>query len=376
MVKKGLILVVLLVAIASALDAQQPSFAKRIITKVLVDTTASNERSLRVYPTLGYAPETSFEFGLSSLMLFKAKNNDSNRLSELQGFTFITLQKQYGIFIDNAIYGDKDKWFFLGKTKFQRFPLLYYGIGPNTDAGEPAVIDASYLLLRQRVLRKVVPNLFFGPEVDYQLLFNTDFKQPSDKVYPLPEGANGTSNLGLGLALVYDNRHNVLNVRDGLFAELSALDYRPETGSDYRFYAMTLDIRSYHPINKRNVLAWQLFGNRFKGNVPFNQLALIGGDMMMRGYYQGRYRDKNLFSGQVEYRLLPFKFSKRIGGAVFGSLAAVAPRYGAFAMNEIRYAGGAGLRYLLFPKKDIFIRFDVGVTREGLNFYLYTGEAF
>jgi len=30
----------------------------------------------------------------------------------------------------------------------------------------------------------------------------------------------------------------------------------------------------------------------------------------MRGYYLGRYRDKNLLAGQIEYRILPFGFSK------------------------------------------------------------------
>ena len=37
----------------------------------------------------------------------------------------------------------------------------------------------------------------------------------------------------------------------------------------------------------------------------------MGGESLMRGYYLGRYRDKNLLAGQVEYRILPFSFSKR-----------------------------------------------------------------
>ena len=37
-------------------------------------------------------------------------------------------------------------------------------------------------------------------------------------------------------------------------------------------------------------------------------LSLMGGESLMRGYYLGRYRDKNLVAGQVEY-ILPFAFS-------------------------------------------------------------------
>lgn len=31
-------------------------------------------------------------------------------------------------------------------------------------------------------------------------------------------------------------------------------------------------------------------------------MPLLGSDERMRGYYRGRYRDKNVVSGQLEYR--------------------------------------------------------------------------
>ncbi len=361
-----------------AAEAQErKKWLSGLVYKVVMDTSSSEKRSFRVYPTIAYAPETSFEFGVSSLLLFRARQDTLNRLSEVNAFTFVTLREQYGLWFDNAIYGDKDKWFFLGRTRLQRFPLLYYGIGPGASGDSPAVIDANYLLLRQRVLRRVAPNLFFGPEFDYQLLYKTAFNQPGGKPpYELPEGSEGTGNLGGGLALVYDNRHNVLNVRKGFFGELAFLAYNPAWGADYRFSSINIDFRSYHTVRRNNVLAWQVMGSFMNGSVPFNQLAQIGGDMMMRGYYQGRYRDRNLLAAQIEYRMLPFSFSRRIGGTLFAGVAGVAPALRAFEANEARFTAGAGLRYLLFPKKDIFLRFDVGFTEEGPGFYIFTGEAF
>jgi hypothetical protein len=361
----------------NALGQDNDGWFRRFVNKAIADTTAPGKSSFRVYPTLAYSPETSFEFGFSSLALFQAKNDTLNRLSEVNAFTFITLEGQYGIWLDNAIYGDRDKWFFLGKTKFQRFPLLYYGIGPNTENREPALIDANYVLVRQRVLRKLIPNLFLGPEVDYQQLYNTRFNQPENgNEFDQPLGSNGGKNLGLGAALVFDNRHNVLNVRDGKFAELAFLTYRRDLLSDHNFYGFNLDIRSSHPTNSRNVFAWQVVGNFMSGNVPFNQLALMGGEMIMRGYYSGRYRDKNMIAAQAEHRWLPFKFSRRFGGTVFGAAAVVAPKVNEFSWKNIHPSGGVGLRYLLFPKKDIYLRLDVGFTKDGPGFYLFTGEAF
>jgi hypothetical protein len=54
----------------------------------------------------------------------------------------------------------------------------------------------------------------------------------------------------------------------------------------------------------------------------------------------------------------------------------VSPHFRDFSVNDIRPTGGVGLRYFLFPKKDIFLRLDVGVTPGGIGFYIFTGEAF
>ncbi|MDR6195430.1 hypothetical protein QE357_002482 [Siphonobacter sp. BAB-5404] len=360
-----------------ALAQEHPSWVRRTINRMITDSTAPGKPSFRVYPTMGYSPETSVELGLSSMLLFQAKNDTLNRLSEVTAFTFFTLESQYGIWFDNFIYGDKDKWALLGRTRFQRFPLLYYGSGPATSGDNPAVVDAMYIQARQRLLRKLVKNFFVGPQVDFQNLYNTRFKQPTEgQPFELPLGHEGSTSLGLGVSVVYDNRHNVLNVRKGLFSELSFLSYRKSWASRYNFDGITFDNRVFRPINRRDVLAWQVYGSFMWGNVPFNMKSLLGGDMIMRGFYQGRYRDNNLVSTQLEYRMLPFGFSKRIGGTVFAAAGAVAPKLGQLNVRQFVYAAGVGLRYLMFPKKDIFLRADMGLTSEGPGFYIITGEAF
>ena len=96
----------------------------------------------------------------------------------------------------------------------------------------------------------------------------------------------------------------------------------------------------------------------------------------MRGYYLGRYRDNALVATQAEYRFLPFPFSKRFGGTIFGGLGTVGPSIMDLKLDQLRACGGLGVRFLLFPGKDIYTRFDFAVTREGLGYYLFIGEAF
>jgi hypothetical protein len=342
------------------------------------DTSDIAKPQFLVYPTLAYAPETSWEFGLSSLYVFYAKGDTANRMSEVNGFTFVTLQKQYGLWFDHALYSNENKWFSLGRIRFQSFPLLYHGIGPDTPEEHVAQVNANLIQIKERVLRKLYQSVYLGLEVDYQRLSAVEFLTQPNESLELPLGSTGSANLGFGVGLLYDNRHNVLNVRKGFFSELALLRYDQRWGSDFSFTSLLSDTRFYRPINKRDVLAAQLLGQFNVGNTPFNQLALLGGESLMRGYYLGRFRDNNQLAAQVEYRFLPLPlgFSKRLGAALFASSGTVFDQFRALSLRDVVWAAGGGFRFLLFPKKDIFSRVDVAFTREGPGFYIFIGEAF
>ena len=366
---------------ALASSAQEDStgqfFLWKYVNSILNDTTAQDEAQLLVYPTIGYAPETSWELGFSTLYVFYANEDTTNRLSEVSGFTFYTLENQYGIWFDHALYSDQDKWFFLGRSRFQSFPLQYYGIGPDSPSEFSAVVEGNYLLLRERVLRKVTSSFYIGASLDYQNLYNVNLLGNEGDAIPSMRGSDGSANLGMGLSLVYDNRHNVLNVRDGLFSELSFTRYDKAWSSDFSFTNITFDTRWFYPVNKRDVLATQLLGQfNTAGNPPFNQLALLGGENIMRGYYLGRYRDDYLLAAQVEYRMLPLPFAKRFGAAAFLATGEVFSDEDPFRFSRLLPTGGVGGRFLLFPEKDIWVRIDAAFTEEGPGFYFFIGEAF
>jgi hemolysin activation/secretion protein len=170
----------------------------------------------------------------------------------------------------------------------------------------------------------------------------------------------------------------VLNVRNGAFAELALLHYDKIWGSDFGFTSILSDNRLYKPLSSRNVLALQAYGQFTVGQPPFNQLALLGGESLMRGYYAGRFRDRNQLAAQAELRMLPLRlgFTRRLGAAVFGSAGSVFNEFNQLSLRNFVVAGGAGLRFLLFPKKDIYSRIDFAVTKEGSGLYIFIGEAF
>lgn len=361
-----------------SVSTDKRNFLKKYIDDIIMDTTSSGEPQLLMYPTIAYSPETSWEFGVSSLLIFYANKDTNNRLSEINGFTFYTLENQFGLWFDHAIYLQDDEYISLGKIRLQSFPLFYHGIGSDTPEDYVGLVDGYQIYVKESILKNIHKDIFLGLEFNLQSLRKVDFV-PEDGV-DVPEvlGIDGSTNLGLGLGLVYDTRHNVLNVREGHFHELYYLHSDPFWGSDYNFSTVISDNRLYNSLNKRTVLANNLLGQFNWGDVPFNQMALLGGESIMRGYYLGRYRDLNQIAFQSELRVLPFdlKFTKRLGGAVFASAGAVFPNFKELGTDDLVWSLGGGLRYLIFKNKDIYTRLDVAYTPEGIGFYFFIGEAF
>lgn len=356
---------------------KKQSFPVRYLKRVFFDTMPKSQPQLLAYPIAAYSPETNVELGVSALYVRYAKGDTNNRLSEINGLAFYTLQNQFGGIIEHAIYSDKNTWFFLGKLKFQSFPLTFYGIGAEAPNVKLSKVEAFQFQLKERLLHKLHGNFYGGLEFDLQHLGRVRFNDyDTANYYEKPYGHAGSTNLGIGAGVLYDNRHNVLNVRHGFFSELAFLYYGKQFGGKYEFSSVFTDIRWFHPIRKRNVLALHAVGQFSLGHPPFNQLALLGGESIMRGYYLGRFRDRNLLAAQAEYRMLPFSFAKRWGATVFAGTGLVYNSIPTIESDHLLLAAGAGLRFLLFRKKDVWVRLDLAFTREGQGVYIYIGEAF
>ena len=357
-------------------EGNSGNFIRRYFDNLLGEGGDPSAPKLINYPTLAFSPETDWEFGVSSLYVYSAKRDLTNRLSELKAFTFYTLENQYGLWLDHALYTDQNKWFFYGRARYQRFPLYYYGVGRDSPAEVQSVIDGEYILFRERVLRETWPSLYVGLELDFQALNRVEYVNTAPGFSTPDVGTMGSTNVGVGLGVLYDNIHNAMNPRDALYSEWAFLSYGSHTRSDFSFTSYIVDNRIYRPLRENTVLCAQLYGQFTVGNPPFNMLSLLGGESLMRGYYLGRYRDRNLIAGQIEYRILPFSFSKRIGASVFLATGQVYGDDHPFSWREFLPTGGAGLRFLIFPEKDIYTRLDVAFTEEGRGVYLFIGEAF
>lgn len=104
-------------------DAQ--GVVKRYLNSILNDTSDISRPQFLMYPTLAYAPETSWEIGFSALYVYYANRDTTHRLSEINGFTFFTLENQYGLWLDHANYSPGDNWFFWDVSGCKAFPYCF-----------------------------------------------------------------------------------------------------------------------------------------------------------------------------------------------------------------------------------------------------------
>ena len=129
-------------------DVESSRFLRSYLENVFNESKHPSDPKLINYPTLAFSPETSLEIGVSSLYVYSAKHDINNRLSEIKSFAFFTLENQYGLWLDHAIYTDNNKWFFYGRSRYQSFPLYYYGIGSMSSPDVKSVINGDYILIK------------------------------------------------------------------------------------------------------------------------------------------------------------------------------------------------------------------------------------
>jgi outer membrane protein assembly factor BamA len=145
-------------------------------------------------------------------------------------------------------------------------------------------------------------------------------------------------------------------------------------GSDFAFNRFSLDLRKYIRFSYSRCLALQTTFLFQSGDPPFWRMGLLGGSAEMRGYYLGRYRDRNMINLQAEYRWVPVLW--RLGLVAFAGLGDVASTLGGFDLGSFKLAYGLGLRFVFDPKQRLHLRLDFGFGKGTSGVYFTAGEAF
>ncbi len=330
-------------------------------------------------PAISYTPETSLLLGVVSIFTFHLKEPPPGagadiRRSSLQLVAAFTLRRQYLASVRPTLYFDGNNWQLEGFWQAQWFPDTFWGVGNDMPESADEDFTARHFGAKTMLNRRIVSELRFGAMTDVRdrriMRYETGGLIDTDAV----PGSAGGRLVGLGPTLLWDSRDTDFSTRHGGRYELTSIFYSSALGSEFSFTNLVLDLRQFVPLWYDHVFAAQLYAQVVSDGAPFTSLALLGGPERMRGFYEGRYRDRQMVEAQVEYRL---PLIGPLGAALFVGAGDVAPRMDAYDASEIKVAGGSGLRFELESREHVNARFDAAVTNRGhVNVYVELNEAF
>lgn len=325
-------------------------------------------------PFIYYSPETKLAFGCGGVLNFRAgRNKEQTRASTVWAFGSYNLARQFQVVVKPEIYFERNRFFLSGNLRYERTPQIFFGVGNDM----PSTAEESYtpriMTVQVGVKKKFLGHLFAGVQYDFEQITMESVEPDGLLSSGSITGSRGGLLSGFGVSLDWDTRDGVLYPRKGVFFQLTADTYGAMTGSDFAFTSLKLDCREYFLVAPDQVLALQAYFRSNSGEVPFHKLALLGGESLMRGYYKGRFRDKDILAVQAEYRIM---VTKRIGVVGFAGLADVFPDFSEFNLKTIKYSVGTGVRYMVNKREGTTLRMDMAWAKANFGLYFTAQEAF
>lgn len=286
----------------------------------------------------------------------------------------ITQRKQ--LVVEGAVerYWNADRSHLEGSASYARFPDTFYGTGNDTHDDVSEDYTPRTVAVSLGLRREVAPDVRVGPRAAYvhQDLIETEAGGLLG-TGALP-GSDGGTIVQLGASITRDRRDSTIYPRAGTYAELGFDAAHDALGSDFDFTTSSADARWYRSLSRHQVFAVRGVATVMTGTPPFQVLASLGGDTVMRGFYSGRFRERARWVLQGEYRL---GFWKRLGLAAFAAAGDVAHDVTDFRIEEARASGGLGLRFLFSRAEEVTLRADFARGDDGTGgLYLSLLEAY
>ncbi|MDR6783868.1 outer membrane translocation and assembly module TamA [Pedobacter africanus] len=356
---------------------------KKLIERYLSNKTDSSRRpSFMPVPIFRYSQEIGVEFGAGLLYSTYLDRKDlSNRSSNFSGVVSASTKGQYNVTLKSDIWTKKNTHHYISEVRFKRMPFNFYGIGNETDAANEDRLVQGFVKVVLEAEKRFWPSMYTGFSAGFENYHFTDkeiggiFTTDPTIIHKI-----GGSVFYAGVSQTYDTRNSNNYTTKGMMAKVS-YQYAPDFWGKENFTGSLIkaNVRSFWSLSPKFVIGVNGLFHSIQGkNVPFYLLPQMGNDEMMRGYYTGRYRDRNLLAAQAELR---YRYNNRFGAAIFGGAGQVFEN-GGLGIKNFKPSYGAGGRYFFDPEKGLSVRVDYGIGEKRTNekrqtgFYISLAEAF
>ncbi|RCH54811.1 polymerase [Mucilaginibacter hurinus] len=377
--KKLLLLIVVLCCF-------KPSYAQKhllpkFVRKMLFEQDTSKGSSFFILPVVASAPETGFEGGGSALYSFYTDTvAPGQRVSNIFGYATLTTKGQSRLSLSTNYWTSQNKYHYTALVSYINFPFNFYGIGNETNSSDKDPLGHKRTRINLTAEKRFGKNIYLGVVaggLDYK--FND--KAPGGIYGQLPANSRpaGGSVLFAGPSFVFDNRNNNTYTTKGTLVTSYFQLMKGLYGiNGYRGGLFNIEASQFFSLTKKLVLGFNAQAQSLVGSKePFFLLPSLGNDEIMRGYYNGRFRDRNLVAGQGELR---YRISNRFGIVGFLGWGEVFDK--SFSFAKLKPTIGGGGRYFFDVEKGLSMRVDYayGEQRPGearqSGLYLSLAEAF
>ncbi len=336
---------------------------------------------LGVLPRFKLNPETGFGSGLK----LKAANPfGAPVMLELSNLYTTSRYEQYeAAAIVPPLRGSEGGPYAILYAGYDRVPdMRVFGVGNGTRDG--AAGDEATLAYRGASSRLTAGWSFSGRYFcAVHALYRTvwtgegtadDMDRAEEKYAALP-GIDGGASPGFGLSLIRATRDSQWRPRSGTRLEITAEQVPRQWNGDFAYRTALADARACRNLfGGYNVLAARLRVQRVFGDgddIPWWALPSVGGRDSLRGYWDGRFRDRTSALANAEFRfhivdvsfgLWRFRPAFILDGTLFVDAGRVFGEEDDTVTAGWKYTGGAGLRLVTGP--NLVGRFDIGFSRE------------
>ena len=327
-------------------------------------------------PIIFYTPETSLAAGGGVVFTFRDPDHPHDkRPDSLQLIAAYTLKNQIFCSLTPEIYFNEKIDKITINTSYSYWPSSFFGIGNDTGIDIDTLDDIEEVYTRESfmiqpwILHKTISHLSIGMTMDVKRSNISDIEDGGLLDQGHLTGTEGGIRSGLGPVLSWDTRDAIFYPTRGSWYNIWSWHYRNAWGSDFDYDVYALDLRHYRTIRDDHILALHALGVSTDGEVPFDELPTP----VIRGLYENLFIDDHMFTLEMEYR---FPIHDRWSGAAFAGVGDVFHDQDDLEIQDIKYAGGGGIRYAIDKEDKINLRIDIGASPYGVFPYVLFQEAF
>jgi len=357
-------------------------------------------RRWALLPQLGYGPDTSV---LAGAKFVDRDLFDSGTTIDLDGTYALNEQQSLEFSVGSPHLLD-NRLLMLLRARYDFDPQReFFGLGDVNVDGPVSTHEfqdlGGELSIGWRPFRRISLNFEVGiRQIDIRNGKRKDDLPFTPVAFPDLPGIDGGVVNPIALSLVWNTRDDIVRPTRGWRLLVKALHTDKSLFSDFEFSRFFVDAGYLRAFNQGH----QIIGLRANGEwieapisqVPFWELAELGGSDTLRGFFPHRFAGKGrvLLNLEFRFRLLEFDFSDlwhvKLDGVVFGDTGRVY-----LDSNEVRdefhlnqdlldriigdfqYSYGPGLRIAL--SDALVARIDAGFSKEETGLvYLSFGQTF